>query len=272
MRRRAAEPDTTPTAAAFGVTPGRCHRLVCADVPLEQLTPVIKRTDLGHLRLTQDDLVEIVRLVRKLPGAEVLIESDNNLLSDVAADLPQLGTRVGYIKVRALRPDGTHGMAEVLSVNLAKAHCEIIATDPDLTTEGLISALQAATRGRRRLPSWLAAYFRILGREPYVSPPIAAVIALGALVAGVLGITSIAQRSQRGITGPLILWPASLFTTIAMLVVLGALALGWSRMRTVIFTATAGRAPTFWQQHRAHIGIDVAVAAAFFGLGWILHR
>jgi hypothetical protein len=73
-------------------------------VPLERLAPLVKKYDLGCLRLWQDELAEIVRLVRQLPDVEVRIESDKNLLTDVRADLPQLGQRVSYFSVTATRP------------------------------------------------------------------------------------------------------------------------------------------------------------------------
>ena len=69
-------------------------------MPLQRLTPVIDRTALGHLRLSQDELAEIVRLVQLLPDADVMIESDNYRLYDVRAELPQIGKRVGYFTSR----------------------------------------------------------------------------------------------------------------------------------------------------------------------------
>jgi hypothetical protein len=48
-----------------------------------------------------DDLAEIVRLARELPGAAIRIEADQHTLTDVVQDLPGLGPRLSYFTVTA---------------------------------------------------------------------------------------------------------------------------------------------------------------------------
>ena len=58
---------------------------------LVRLTPLIRTTDLGWLRLSQDDLAHMVRLVGTIEDAEVIIESGGyKLTDDVRTDLPKL--------------------------------------------------------------------------------------------------------------------------------------------------------------------------------------
>ena len=230
-------------------------------MPLRRLIPTVKRTDLGHLRLTQDDLAEMVRLVRQLPDAEILIESDNYVLDDVREDLPKIGPRVSNFTVRARRPQGS-GMSDVLTAQLATKGCEIVATDPDLTTEGLIEALRTLTQPRRRLPAWLRLLYRpIRGTSAEQVVLLCVVIAVSYTI-----FTVPALGAQR----PPIPWPSSLIAGIIALPVLAALALGRALSKTVIFTATAAETPTFWQQHRADIAINVIVGFAFLGLGLLI--
>jgi hypothetical protein len=240
-------------------------------VPLRRLIPTVKRTDLGHLRLTQDDLAETVRLVRQLPDAEILIESDNYVLDDVREDLPKIGPRVSSFIVRARRPKGS-GMSDVLTAQLARKGCEIVATDPDLRTEGLIEALRTVSRTRRRMPSWLQAFYRpIWGPAGAAEPPLALLLTIPVLVAGVVAVISI-ERAGRGHSGPPIPWPASLFAAIAMLMLLAGLVLGRALSKTVIFTATAAETPTWWQQHRSDIAIAAGAGLIFYLLGLLTPR
>jgi hypothetical protein len=53
--------------------------------------------------------------------SRVRIESDGRLLTDVPADLPQLGQRVSYFSVTATRPEaGEAAPANVISVKLPR--------------------------------------------------------------------------------------------------------------------------------------------------------
>ena len=56
-------------------------------MPLRPLKPVVREYDLGDLRLWQDDLAEVVRLMRQLPDTDIRLEADGNELDD-EADLP----------------------------------------------------------------------------------------------------------------------------------------------------------------------------------------
>jgi hypothetical protein len=129
---------------------------------------VVQRTNLGSVRMWQEELAEIARLVGELPGVKVRIEAaDEFELTDVEADLPGLGERVSNFSVTALRPaDGDQ--SEVVSVKLTKHGSYIEAADPDLDTLGVIRSVEVIAKSCRRLPAKLEPYFDL---SPTVSAP-----------------------------------------------------------------------------------------------------
>jgi hypothetical protein len=236
-------------------------------VTLERLTPVIKRTDLGWLRLSQDDLAEIVRLVRQLPHCEVFIESTNETgrfsVKDVCADLPKMGTRVREVVVMALGPEGTRTMTEVLTVRLARDRCQITARDPDVTAIGVVEGLREVAGNCRRMPMWLMPYFQnTKGRSTDFRPQIPAFLAVSAIAAGWIGVSAVLKHGSS-----LAARAIGVVIILAMAALLAAVAAGTVRSRTAIFTATTAETPTVWQRHRADITINVVVGLAFYLLG-----
>ena len=254
-------------------------------MPLRPLKPVVRKYDPGNLRLWQDDLAEVVRLVRQLTDVDIYLEADNNELDDVA-DLPELGPRVGYftvvasvpaslVTVKSGRPPG-----EVLKLEFSRSGCVITATEPDLETSGVIEAIRAFLAGRRRMPAWAYPFFRDThllvtsrSRPPAEAPGslvLLLLLLLGAGVAEVLALVSIPSRHAHGHNAPPFGWPSSLAIAIAMAVVIVGLIAGAVMSTTVIFSATRSQAPTWWMRNRAQVVIGVITAAVFFVLGLLI--
>jgi hypothetical protein len=242
---------------------------------------MVRKYDLGNLRLWQDDLAEVVRLMRQLTDVNIYLEADNNELDDVA-DLPGLGPRVGYFTVVASQPATSVGRrppGEVLKLEFSRSRCVITATEPDLETSGVIEAIRAFLAGRRRMPAWVYPLFRdtrsVLTSRPGTEASGGFVLLLlllvGAGVVEILALFSIAGRHAHGHNAPSFGWPSSLAIAIAMAVAIVGLAAGTVMSTTVIFSATRAQAPTWWMRHRAEIVIAVLTAAVFFVLGLLIH-
>jgi hypothetical protein len=236
-------------------------------VPVKPLNPAVERYDLGHLLLWQDDLAAIVELIRRLDGVSIRIEADGNLI-DEAADLPQLGPRIGYLTVAAERPGGK----ECLKLSLSKQSSEITTTDADLAVEGVAGAIQRFTAGHRRVPYWMRRFFR-WGTSPNEISLNALPLPLIAVcfVAEIIGVSSVASRHDHGASAPTITWPASLIVVISLAVVLVGLIVCQFVCRTLMFSGTRGQAPTWWMGNRASIVIGVVTAAVFLWLGHLWH-
>jgi hypothetical protein len=248
-------------------------------VPLRPLTPAVRRVDLGHLRLWQDDLAEVVRLVQQIPESDIHLEADGNEFDDVS-DLPGLSARIRHITVTA-----AHQQQEILRVDLSQVSCVITATEPSLAMEGAIEAIRRFLASRRRLPIWLVSFFRDLRgwaaptnqSSSSMSPEhartgsgLALLVLIGALVVGVLSGISISDRHGRGKYQPLFGWPSSLVIIVSMGIVVAALIWGAIISRTIIFSASRAAAPTWWMRNRAGIVINVVVAGLFFVLGLLV--
>jgi hypothetical protein len=188
---------------------------------------VVRKYDLGNLRLWQDDLAEVVRLVRQLTDVDIYLEADNNELDDVA-DLPGLGPRVGYFTVVASQPATVKGgrpPGEVLRLEFSRSGSVITATEPDLETSGVIEAIRAFLAGRRRMPTWTYPLFRDThllltsrSRPPADAPagPVLLLLLLAsALAVEFLAIVSIPGRHGHGHNAPTYGWPSSLAIAIA---------------------------------------------------------
>jgi hypothetical protein len=216
-------------------------------VPLHPLTPKVTKHELGTLRLWQDDLAEIVRLVQQLPDVQVVIEADNNTLDDVHTDLPKLGQRVSYFTVTATTATANDGAGrELVSVKLAKERCRIEATEPDLTTTGLIEALRSLLGSCRRMPPRLQEIYRTPTSSGAQSPPtISAGFLLFVLAAVFCVIFAIgAVEHLVHMHGrPWTPWPQSIIVAATLLVVAAVLSIGLTRSRTLLFTATRAEAP-----------------------------
>jgi hypothetical protein len=242
-------------------------------MPLERINPVFRRFDLGVLRLTQDELVEIVRLVQDMSDVEVRIESEGNTLTDISEDLPQLGPRVGYLSITATRAEGGARPSEVLSVSLSGNLCEITTTDPGPTTLGYIELIRSVVGSCRRMPRWQMRVFRSKGSwgaREYTPTALPGLVGMGCLVVGGLSIASILQRTDTGKNTPAFAWPISLILLIMSILLFTVIFIGYTVSKTVIYTSTRAATPTFWQRRRVDIAIHLVVGALFFLLGLLV--
>jgi cytochrome c oxidase subunit IV len=242
-------------------------------MPLERIRPVVRQFDLGALRITQDELADVVRLVRELPDVDVRIESENNELTDIREDLPQLGPRVSYISIAASRTSAeNNALPEVLAVRLNATRAVISTTDPNPTTLGLVELIKSAVADCRRMPVWLWKIFRrTADPQGQLQPPaIPLFLAVAALILGVLGSLGVSGNVTNGNGGPLIAWSLSLVFVILSGALIVALIFGFALSRTIILTATRAAAPTFWQRHRADIAINLIVGLLLFLLGLLV--
>jgi hypothetical protein len=256
-------------------------------VTLERVKPEVQRVNLGCVRMWRDDLDELVRLVGKLPDVKVRIEANENVATDLAADLPQLGPRLAYFTVTGLRPLGDFDEREVVRVHLANSGSYIEAADPDLVTKGLFREVEALARKRRRVPGKLAPYFDIWAApSPAATAPPASVAdaarrgsgwsGLSLLVfivtgvfAVVFGISAVQHmmhpHHQTGVS-----WPASIWVAAPTFVVAAITGIGWLRARTVLVTATHATAPTWWERNRTTVAITVISSALSLYIGWLI--
>jgi hypothetical protein len=236
-------------------------------VPVKPLNPAVERYDLGHLLLWQNDLAAIVELIRRLDAVSVRIEADGNLI-DEAADLPQLGPRIGYFTVTAERPGGK----ECLKLSLSKQSSEITTTDADLAVEGVAGAIQRFTATHRRVPFWIRRFFR-WGTSPNEFSLAALPLPLMAVcfVGGIIAVSSVASRHDHGSSAPTVPWPASLILLISLAVIMVGLIVCQFVSRTLMFSGTSGQAPTWWMRNRASIVIGVVTATVFLWLGHLWH-
>lgn len=252
-------------------------------MPLKRLTPTVK--NLGHLRLWQDDLAEIIAIVQKLKDVKITLEADKNQLTDGEADLPslplKLGNRLRYFTIKAMQY-GIHGFEnglpdnqlpegkEILVVRLARNNCEIEAADPDLQAVAVINLIEEKVRKCRRVPLWFP-HLRLAGPSTSAAESWAGVI-VGACVA-YLFLAGISMGSYfNGHPGQQIIpWPGSIAAGIPVAVLLLGFIATAARARTILLTQTRANAPTFWQENRTAIAINVVtnvvIAGAFFLLG-----
>ena len=238
---------------------------------------MVKKYDLGYIRLWQDELAEIIRLIRQLPYIEDSIEADNNRLTDVRTDLPQLESqRISYFIIKAQRFPGLP--EDVMNVKLTRNECIIEATEPDLATMGVIESIRSLAGANRRLPAWAMPLYRaaptkyqLSGDNVIISGstinPLTLIIIVLAFIFGVIFGIGAVQHLVHAHGTPFVSWPTSIITAIPLLVVAAALMIGWTRARTLMFTGTRKDAPTFWQRKRSDIAINVIVGIALYLLG-----
>jgi len=247
-------------------------------VPLERITPFVKKYDLGHMRLWQDDLIEIVRLVQQLPDAEVAVECDDNLficnpgddlLDVVRVELPKLGQRrrrVHYFTVTANQ--GDEAISErndsytrnLIRVRLTEGESLIEAFEPNLLTMGLIESIRSIVNSRPRLPAWLQmAYQNREGRPNYLVRTTAVLVLMAVLALAIVDVFP----HNRLVANSAIYYGSLAVLSLFLLVAVGGVVQG----RTLLFTATHDEAPTFWERKRGDIAIHVIVGLAFFLLG-----
>jgi hypothetical protein len=223
---------------------------------LKRLTPVIKRYELGSLRLWLDDLAEIVASISQLNGA-INVEADNYAVEDVENDLPEIGQRLNYFSVAVNKVDEGAAQRHLLRLRLSRNHCFIEAADPDAETRGIIGDIQSLAEHRRRLPLRLTAF---VGSR---SGPV-----LGILVLFTLALATGATLFLEKFHFPQLVWfILVLFMSTIGLLLSGGLLVGFVRSNTILFTETRAQAPTWWQEHRAEIAIHVVVGVVFFLLG-----
>jgi hypothetical protein len=273
-------------------------------MPLERLEPEVKRYALGPVRVWQDEIEEIVRLVGQLPDVALWIESNGYRLTDVKTDLPALGTKLKYFTVRAeqVPPPGTTVRPPVVkfSVMLNRKSCVIEATDPNLEMMGLIQSIQSLLGPCRRLPRWLspslfavmtdfsasnaaatAAPVASLSPVPLAGPSVSVIpsnrnndaislgvlLLIGSIVCGPLFAIGAIQHLVHYHGKPLVPWPFSISVSVPCLVLLIGLIVGASRSPSLISTGTREDAPTFWQRKRSDIAINIVIGFLFFLLG-----
>jgi hypothetical protein len=234
---------------------------------LKRLTPVIQRRNLGYVQFWRDELVEIVRLMRQLDGADVRIEADDYLIEDIDIDLPQVSSRLSSFEATASREvNRSSSTRDLMKVSLSRYNCQIEATDPDLMTLGAIDAINSLADRRRRMPRRLMRAYRSsagLGWNRFL------IFSFGS-AAFIFGISFIASSEiVRAFTRPSASAPTPVVIALGAavgLVYVGML-IGYSRAKTILFTGTRTEAPTWWQKHRADIAINLVVGILFYLLG-----
>jgi hypothetical protein len=251
-------------------------------VSIKRLTPTIK--DLGSLRLWQDEVDEIVTFVRQQLGNEtIVLEADGNELDDVVADLPKLGRRVRYFTIKVTgKPDAENEPPrELLTITLRRSRCKIEATNPDVTTRGVISDIQDVAQRCRRLPLWYPQMGIFSSESPSILQIAPSSQASGVQIFTILlfafsaagtfiGALALPGELTVGSNDHKVSVGVSLAVLIPSAVIFIATIIGDALSRTIIFTGTRQGAPTFWQRNRAGIIINVVVAAAFFLLGLLI--
>jgi hypothetical protein len=273
-------------------------------MPLERLEPEVKRYVLGPVRVWQDEIAEIVRLVSQLPDVALWIESNGYRLTDVKTDLPALGAKLRYFTVRAeqVPPSGMTVSLPVVkfSVTLDRQSCVIEATDPNLEMMGLIQSIQSLLGPCRRLPRWLSpSLFSIMtdfntSNAPAAMAPVVSLspapaaglsvsvirstrnndasalgllLLMGSLALAIIFAVGAIQHLVHYHGKPIIAWPLSISVLVPCLIPLAALIVGASRSLSLLFAGTREDAPTFWQRKRSDIAINIVVGFLFFLLG-----
>ena len=237
---------------------------------------MINRRDLGYVRLWQDELAEIIRLMRQLDGADVHIEVDDYVIDDIEVDLPKIGSRrVKSFKATATRATDNEPPHEFMKIELSKERSQIEAGDPNLSTLGAMEAIVSLTDRCRRIPAGRltkffgsipgTSWFRITG----YSVAISVLIWLSGILAGDLIVDAASPHSAVGFWNKNVALPRPIWTAWAVLAALLCVSIfiGFIRARTVLYTGTRAEAPTWWQEHRSDVAINVAVSVVFFLLG-----
>jgi hypothetical protein len=259
-------------------------------MPLKRLTPLVNRHDLGVLRLWRDELAEVVKLIQQLDDVELRIEADGYQLDDVDTDLPQIGKlRIEEFSVTATRPTYTYkggamhaGEGKYINVRLSKNGSYVEVTDPEPDMRGVVSDIQTLIAKCRRLPLWSRPLIEnastgtvsssttttrvVAARSAQDIPTLAVILTLVSFIASGLAWISVGQHVSH-MNVPIIKWPASLITGIIAIVIFIPSAFILSRSRTIIFTGTRAQAPTWWQRHRADVGINIIVGLLLYLLG-----
>lgn len=236
---------------------------------IKRLAPTVK--NLGSLRLWREDLAGLVALAEKLENVSLSLEANDCELTDLEADLPELGARLRYFTLTATRAGG----AEALAVRLSRSGSKVEATDPDLQTRAVISSIDDFAAAKRTLPLWFPYVSRVPAqaanpdRRVIVAAILFAVCAAWTAVAIVLVAANI-DPHRLNATAPAPL-PFSLGTGIPAALITITLIVSSIRARTLLFTGTRVEAPTFWQKNGATILISVAIAAVFYVLGILTH-
>jgi hypothetical protein len=231
---------------------------------LKRLTPVIRRYDLGSIRMWQNELVEVVRLMSQLDGAEVgVVANEQYQVEDVESDLSTVGPRLQSFTVTAGKI--SEGLfSEFLKVDLSTAGCTMEATNPDLATLGAMNQMRSLTDECRLMPAWALRLYRDRqGERALGTPTLIAVIILAGVFTAVAAISNAVTHYQRS-DFPL---QTDIVLTIFTLILVYLFMLGLVRTRTVLYTGTRAESPIFWQEHRADIAINVGVGIIFFVLG-----
>lgn len=234
---------------------------------LKRLTPTVKHDELGYLLLWRDELAEIVRLTRQLPGANVRIEADGYELDEVETDLPKLGPQLSYFSMTVTKAVAENNTShELLSLRLSKNRSWIKATDPDLTTMGLIDQIRSLANRCRRKPRHILHFLGYSDTNAiHDFIPGLAILAFVIVGSAILTGFSYAKPFHIGHT-QLPSLAFVLLTAGLVLLLVAALAIVASS-KTILFTGTRSEAPTWWQRHRTEIGINVGIGLAFYLLG-----
>lgn len=242
---------------------------------LKRLKPLIKQHDLGYVRLWQDELAGIVLLMRQLDGADLHIEADEWAVDDVEVDLPKIGSRcVKSFKATASRTLADELPHEIMKVELSTYRSEIEAADADLTTTGAINEIVALTDHCRRIPARFTNFYRSRSQTKWgefmFNSLAACLFGFGMVSIALLITFSFLPVSKAPhLHGQAPTPPAFIFLTMAAVTALlwMGMLVGFARARTLLYTGTRAEAPTWWQEHRSDVGINVVVSVVFLFLG-----
>lgn len=239
---------------------------------LKRLKPLINRRDLGFVRLWQDELAEIVRLMRQLDDVDVYVEADDYVIDDIETDLPQIGSkRVKYFKAIVKRADENGQAHSIMRLELSRKISHIEAEDPDLQTLGAMNAIISLTDRCQRLPhgrlsNLLRGGYGLSWPLVTFTSILVTFLAYLILYSITLVITyGIASNKAVQLPHPLIIpfWVISVLFGITWFI-------GATQAKVTMYTGTRAEAPTWWQEHRSDIAINVSVSVLSLVVGVLI--
>ncbi|MBV9795924.1 MAG: hypothetical protein JO016_18510 [Actinobacteria bacterium] len=208
--------------------------------------------------------------MQKLEDAQITLEADGCGIDDVDTDLPNIGVdQLSSFTVAATRSTDDSATLNIIEIAMTDKRCSITASDPDLATLGVINEIRKLGQSNQPKPHWVTKDGPIGTASERFAFSLFIALIFSAICIPIVHFAFDPVLKHGHGRAPISGRDVSYLGGVLIVVCVGLFAL-FGQARNILRTGTRAEAPTWWQEHRSDVGINIACSIVFLIIGAVI--